>query len=72
VFEHLLATKFKKNAPEVIGKDYLIIGTINRSVWEKGTITHLTVQELISQLHDFKQVLSFEPIDYGWVKDDEQ
>ena len=63
---------FYKHAPELIGNDYLVIGTIDRSVWKKGTMTHLTVQELITQLHDFKQVLSFEPLDYGWIKGDKQ
>ncbi|MCK4977482.1 MAG: hypothetical protein KAS36_11180 [Anaerolineales bacterium] len=72
VFEHLLAEMFYKHAPEVIGNDYLVIGTIDRSVWKKGTMTHLTVRELITQLHDFKQVLSFEPLDYGWIKGDKQ
>jgi hypothetical protein len=70
-FEGLLTELLNIQMPDLIGNDYLIIGTIDRSVWKKGTKTHLTIQELITQLHDFKQVLNFEPVSHGWIKEDE-
>jgi hypothetical protein len=60
VFERVLEAIFSNYTPEDIGNDYLIVGTIDRSVWKKGTTTHLSVQEAIEHLHDFKQVLIFE------------
>jgi len=67
--EALLAALFASHKPEVIGNDYLIVGTLERSAWKRGCQTPLMVPEMLENLHDFKDALLFEPVHYGWVKD---
>jgi hypothetical protein len=55
--EHELATLFFKRAPELIGNDYLVLGTLDRDVWKRGVTEPLAIQEMVEQLHDFVEVL---------------
>jgi len=52
-----LAALFSKRAPERIGNDYLVIGTLDRDVWKRGVAEPLAIQEMVEQLHDFVEVL---------------
>lgn len=65
--EHLLTALFEQYAPQAIGNDYLVLGTVDHDFWKQGTKTPHTVQSLVENLHDFKQVLTFKPA-YGWVE----
>ncbi len=65
--EHFLVSFFTEENPEVIGNDYLIVGTIDRAVWKRGTQQPLTLQEMIDALHDFKESVLFEVIRGGWM-----
>ena len=58
--EALLAAHFSAHEPEVIGNDYLIIGTLDRSDWRKGCQVPLSLKEMIEHLHDFKESVRFE------------
>ena len=59
---HLFATR----APELVGNDYLVIGTLDRPVWHRSRANPLTIQEMLDDLHDFKEVLRFE-LRRGWL-----
>ena len=59
--EPCLAQLFSNIAPEAIGNDYLVIGTVERPHWRRGLTTPLTNQEMLAALHDFQDVLRFEP-----------
>jgi hypothetical protein len=65
--EHLLASFFTEQKPEVIGNDYLVIGTEDRTAWKRGMQQPLTLQEALEALHDFKEVVTFK-ITGGWGK----
>jgi hypothetical protein len=65
--EHLLTALLEQHAPQAIGNDYLVLGTVDHDFWRQGTKTPHSVQSLVDNLHDFKQVLTFKPA-YGWVK----
>lgn len=65
--EHLLTALFEQHAPQAIGNDYLVLGTVDHDFWKQGTKTPHSVQNLVDNLHDFKQVLTFKPA-YGWVE----
>jgi hypothetical protein len=67
--EHLLASIFTERKPEVIGNDYLVVGTLDRAVWKRGTQQQITTQETLDALHDFKEVVTFK-LTGGWVKDE--
>jgi hypothetical protein len=65
--EHLLATLFEKHAPDAVGNEYLMLGTFDHDYWKQGTKTPHVAQDLFDNLHDFKQVLTFQPAG-GWVE----
>lgn len=72
VVEDLLVRALEPHKPEVIGHDYLIVGTLDRAAW-RGRGSEPTLGPAIEQLHDFKEVVRFEAEHGGWVpsEDDE-
>jgi hypothetical protein len=59
--EQQLARLFAIRAPELIGKDYLVLGTLDRDVWKRGVAEPLAIQEMVEELHDFVEVLELRP-----------
>ena len=69
--EAQLAHIFARFDPAMIGKDYLVMGTVDRSVWKRGmtekqgiTLDKIKPRELVEYLHVFKEVVDFKPV-YG-------
>ena len=58
--ENLLARVFHERAPKIIGNDYTVIGTMEKSDWKQGVQKPLDFQNMPDYFHDFKQVLNFE------------
>src|SRR6185437_13115972 len=56
--EEQLVMMLQEHRPELVGNAYLVIGTLDVEVWERGRHTPLTVQEMIDNLHDFERVRS--------------
>src|SRR5258708_33241246 len=67
--EHFLASFFSEQKPEVVGNDYLVLGTLDRPAWKHGTQQQMNLQEMLEALHDFKTVVTFK-VTGGWVKDE--
>lgn len=65
--EQLLTATFIQRDPSIIGNDYLIIGTVERTYWRKASTKGGTYQEMFDNLHDFKQVVIFEPQRRVWM-----
>ena len=65
--EGLLAAIFSTRNPEIIGNDYLVIGTMDRPDWKRGTQNQLPVKDMLEVLHDFKEVVKFEVVRGGWM-----
>ena len=59
--EEQLIAHFAVFDPEIIGNDYMVIGTLDRTEWKQGLPDELPTQGLIEKLHDFQEVLTFEP-----------
>ena len=59
--EGYLAKVFAKFAPEVIGNDFLVVGTVERKQWRRGLAKPLENAEMLAALHDFKDHLQFKP-----------
>jgi len=64
--EHFLASVFMAQKPEIIGNDYLVVGTLDRAMWKRGTQQPLTLQETLDALHDFKEVVTVK-VTGGWM-----
>ncbi len=59
--ERFLAAFFGQTKPEVVGNDYLVIGTVDRADWKEGMQGDKSIRQMLDELHDFKQVLRFQP-----------
>jgi hypothetical protein len=58
--DDLLAKIFHARASGVVGNNYTIIGTMEKSAWKQGVQKSLDFQNMPEHLHDFNQVLKFE------------
>src|ERR1044071_5344856 len=69
--EAQLAYRFSKIAPEFIGNEYLVIGTVDKRVWKRGLEgSGGEFGEMLKHIADFNRVynLHFEP--GGWYPAD--
>jgi len=68
-----LAENFCRLAPEFIGKDYLVIGTVEKKVWQQGLKGAETgLREILKSVADFKQVYKLDVKPAGWYRADEE
>jgi hypothetical protein len=61
ILEDLLARMCAERAPEAIGNDYLVVGTMDRSDWHEGVHAGVPLAEMLRSLDDFKRVVSCKP-----------
>ncbi|APR87231.1 hypothetical protein A7982_12580 [Minicystis rosea] len=65
--EAQLAHAFESVAPEVIGNEYLVLGTVDRQTWKAGLAgTAQTLDETLEHMAEFKRVLKLEVDPGGW------
>lgn len=60
VLETWLAEFLNEYRPELVGNDYLVVGTEDRADWRRGLTTPLSGQEVFDCLHDFVKVVRFD------------
>lgn len=66
--EAFLTAFFGQKQPEIVGNDYLVVGTEDRADWLRGMHTSLSIQEALECLHDFAEVVTFKPPPrWGWA-----
>lgn len=70
--EALLVASFQERDPEIIGNDYLVLGTMDKSTWRQREKPPLTMGNIPEKLHDFKEYLSLTFIPGGWYPKDKQ
>ena len=59
--EAWLAAFFGVHQPGLVGNDYLVVGTEDRADWKRGVDTPLAARAALACLHDFAEVVRFEP-----------
>jgi hypothetical protein len=64
--EGLMAFKFSSVNPEIIGNDYLVIGTLERKDWQGGSRGLISSKEILERVIFFKDHLEFEVIPARW------
>ena len=69
VVEDLLVRTFEQRRPDIIGNDYLILGTVEPAFWRKHK-GKATAGPLFDNLHDFEQVVVYEPMRPRWMPAD--
>jgi hypothetical protein len=65
--ETQLTAFFSAHNPDLIGNEYLVIGTLDRPDWRRGIQAPLPIQEMVALLHDFTAVVRFELVG-GWQR----
>lgn len=71
--ESELALSFSSLAPEVIGNDYMVLGTVDKKVWQRGLEgTGFQLQEALDHMADFKRHLTLIVEPGGWYPADRE
>ena len=63
--EDILSRIFTTLEPEIVGNDYLVIGTVERATWKRTMQNQLPIQDTFDGLHDCREVVTFKPAG-GW------
>lgn len=64
--EQLLSYTFQERAPEVIGNEYLVLGTVDKATWRKQQKEPIHLKQLPEYLHDFNEYLNIQYSPGGW------
>ena len=64
--ESLMAASFENVNPSIIGNEYLVFGTLDRSDWQRYKEAPTDSKEAFKQVYVFKDVLKFEVMPRGW------
>lgn len=67
--ESFMAAGFENRDSSIIGNDYLIFGTFDKSDWKKYSNTPISPNTAFDLVYVFKDVLKFELQQPGWYKD---
>ncbi len=69
--EHFLTILFSQHNPDVIGNDYVIIGTVEKKSYRTGLKQAQMIDETINNTHDFKNYNDLRVTMTGWFHNDQ-
>ena len=64
--EPLMAATFVQTNPQLVGNNYVVMGTVDKKDWKEGDKNLLSPSEIIGRIYVFKDVWNFEVIPAGW------
>ena len=64
--EPLLAQMFDQLKPEVVGNDYLVVGTVEMATWKAGLSNPQPIENVLKHARDFKKYLDLHFDPGGW------
>lgn len=64
--EHMLALTYEKRQPEIIGNEYLVLGTLEPSSWRKRDKEPLLMENMLDHVHSFKEWLDVKYTPASW------
>lgn len=67
--ESLMATVIENIDPSIVGNEYLVIGTLDKTDWRQSSKQTTYPQETLEKVYIFKDVKHFELVSGGWSKD---
>ncbi|MGE0827537.1 MAG: hypothetical protein AB7G75_36165 [Candidatus Binatia bacterium] len=71
--ETQLAYSFSQLAPEVVGNEYLVLGTVEKKFWQEGLQGKgQQTSDMLKHLADFKKVLTLHVQPGGWYPADQR
>lgn len=73
VLEHLLTGMFSQYDPEVVGNDYLIMGTVEKTAWREGLQQPKNIAEMLPHASDFAEYYQdLRMTQPGWYRADQE
>lgn len=66
----LMTISFEDKIPDIVGNNYLVMGTLEKSDWRARKNMQDDV-EIIERMYAFREVWDFELIRPGWYREDE-
>lgn len=67
-----LAELFRQLAPECVGSDYLVVGTVELKFWKKETLEKTaSIEETFKHMADFRKVYDLHIQPAGWYPKEE-
>jgi hypothetical protein len=70
--EQMLTLTYEKQKPEIIGNEYLVLGTLEPSSWRKRDKEPLVINNVLDHVHDFKERLDVKYTPAHWGPADER
>ena len=70
--EHHLTKTFQQIAPDIIGNDYMLIGTIEKKTWKANIKDPFPFNEIRNYVHDFKSTETLSMTMEGWFPKDQE
>jgi len=67
--EHLMVIACEKNELQIIGNDYVVVGTAEKADWREFSKTKPSNDEVLDKVYIFKDVKNFELSPGGWEKE---
>ena len=64
--ERMLTLAFQKHEPEIIGNEYLVLGTLEPSSWRRREKEPIEFGNMQEHIHDFKEYLNVKHIPAHW------
>ncbi|MCC5655091.1 hypothetical protein LC609_36110 [Nostoc sp. XA013] len=70
--EPLMAATFIQTNPQIVGNNYVVMGTVDKKDWKEGDKNLLSPSEMLGRIYFFKDVWNFEVIPAGWYPNEEK
>lgn len=70
--EEMLVAALLPHNPDVIGNEYLVLGTVERRVWREARKQKDGAQTSLDNLHDFKEVVLVEVEGPRWLPEEDR
>ncbi len=70
--EHLLTQLFLSINPEVIGNDYIVLGTVEKQAWRENMNQPMPFKEMVDHISDFKSYQDIRMTMAGWFRADQE
>ncbi|MHC4443865.1 MAG: hypothetical protein ACYTF1_09495 [Planctomycetota bacterium] len=64
--EAMMAATFEDQRPEIIGNEYLVVGTLDRTDWREGSKSQLPPDQVLDRVYIFEDEWYFEIEPSGW------
>ena len=70
--EAVMAASLSQANPEIVGNEYLVVGTMDKKDWRASVQGKIGQHETFERIHYFEDVLNIEVIPGGWYPSEKE